>query len=1471
MGLLQRIRIVKENVQIMKKVAGICLGASTITQVIAGRSENGDIAVLDTMHVVHNGNPKAVFSGLIAKSAAERMPVVVTGRKFRELVDLPSIPEPEATEHALAFINKDNLRYDAIASLGGETFVVYPLDEENRITTVVTGNKCASGTGEFFLQQIKRMNLPLEEAIRLSADQEAFKVSGRCSVFCKSDCTHALNKGTPMGEVAAGLARMIAEKAEELLRKVKRDRVLVVGGVAQNGVVMRFLAKKVKNMEIPEYATCFEALGAAVYCIGRDDILPVTDVKKIFKGRTSSFDFLAPLVKSEHLVSFKGMERGKARNGDECILGLDVGSTTTKAVVIRTSDDRILGSVYLRTNGNPVAASRECYAGLLDLIPEKIDIIGLGVTGSGRQIAGLHALTDGVINEIVAHATAATYFDPEVDTIFEIGGQDAKYTYIVNKVPADYAMNEACSAGTGSFLEEAAYESLRVDVKDIAEIAMRGKRPPNFNDQCAAFISSDIKTAFQEDIKKEDVVAGLVYSICLNYINRVKGTRPAGKKVFMQGGVCYNRAVPIAMAAVTGKEIVVPPEPGLMGAFGVALEVKEKISLGFLARAKFDLAELAAREVTYGKSFECHGGREKCDRKCRINMIGVAGESHPFGGACNKYYNMRQKISYDADRYDYVKKRYDLLYRTYAPPFEIPDDARTVGISQSFHTHTIFPLYYNFFSKLGFRVVLSENVHPEGVERELTSFCYPAQISLGMFQDLVNRKPDYIFIPMLLEMFVNEAEHHRTNFNATCVFVSGEPYVLRQAFKDTNVAEKIIDPILNFAYGYGTQENVFVETAKRMGISDEAKVKEAYAYAVRQQELCTDEMNRMTDVLLAELEANPDETAIVLFGRPYNAFNDYANKGIPRKFASRGMFVIPFDMFYYHEEHVGSHMYWEIGKKILKCARIVKRHPQLFAAYITNFVCAPDSMVVPQFREIMATKPSLTLELDGHTADAGINTRIEAAMDIIRNYRKISHTIHDPDYGDYKPAHIKVHQNVNAFVTSDGKEIPLTDPRIVVVIPSMGELGTELFAAGIRSLGINAIAMPEATPETLKKGRAHTSGKECLPLIICVGHLMDYMDNHWDGEKYIAFFVNESAGPCRVGQYNIMIKDIIKRKRLPNVTTLTLSNEDAYAGLGPVFAMMAWETIAASDVLDDVRSAVMANAADPSLGMKVFKEEFAKVVAATEKGIGRSYGPLRAMMRRLKHEVRAKRRIEDSRYIAMCGEIYVRRDGFCHKWLNRRFAEKGFIVKDAYVGEFVLYLEWLIKRGLLEPAHSFMDKIEMLIRTFYMGHVEKKVKRICAKSGYYGFERTEIDPLIRHSEHILPREHKGETALTLGTAMHQAVDKLAGIINIGPFGCMPVRFTEALMIPEMKIGKMKETRRRFDHEYDLPDYFKDSLNIPFLSIEADGNVYPQIIESRLETFALQAERMAELMKRYREENGRNGGRGKAKSEKPAAR
>lgn len=1413
------------------KSIGICLGASSVSIVKVSKEESA--AIEKSVVKAHEGNPKKILKEELSKLDVKEVDsIVVTGRKFRKFVNLSSITEPEAVEIAFDFVNKNYEKYNAVVSVGGETFMVYVMDGDGKISSVHTGNKCASGTGEFFLQQIRRMDLSADEAIELAKDSKPYKVSGRCSVFCKSDCTHALNKGKPKGSVAAGLCEMMAKKVSELLAKVDKKRIMLIGGSSQNTVMVDFLRKEIPGIVVPEEATYFEALGAALW--GLDNKTKIYSGDLFLEG-SSSFDFLPKLKDFENMVEFKDLKTGTPAEGDECIMGLDVGSTTTKAVLLRTKDNAIIADIYLRTMGDPVKASKECYKELFEQLKgTNVKIVGLGVTGSGRQIAGLHSLTKGIVNEIIAHATAAVYFDKDVDTIFEIGGQDAKYTYITNGVASDYAMNEACSAGTGSFLEESAKESLGIDFERIAESALKGDKPPNFNDQCAAFISSDIKNAGQEGITKENIIAGLVYSICMNYVNRVKGARPVGKKVFMQGGVCYNRSVPIAMAGLIGKKIVVPPMPGLMGAFGVALVIKHKLKLGLIEEQEFELEELSNRSVEYGKSFVCMGGEEKCDRRCEINMIKVKDKFYPFGGACNKYYNLRLDINFNNKNLDLVDLRQRLVFEKYCSKNNNWQASKTIGINRSFVMNTLYPLFYNFFSNMGFDVVLSSEVTQEGVDRKGAAFCYPAEISHGLFEDLLNQNPDYIFLPLIIELNVGNVN----NYSKTCPFVQGEPFYLRTAFKDRLGGKKILSPVLNFSRGYLDQEKVFVELGTKLGLSSGDSAK-AFRKAVGVQESFTKECKEIGKKAIAELENSPEKFAMVLFGRPYNAFAFEGNMGIPHKFASRGMVVIPYDFLPYDEEVCDNGMYWAMGQMILKAALFVKRHKQLFGTFITNFSCGPDSFVVGYFRELMGVKPSLTLELDSHTADAGVNTRIEAFIDIIKSYRELDkkREISDKEE-DFKISEIIYVKGKPYVVDADGGKVSLTDPRVKVYLPSMDELGSAALASAFKRLGINAEALPSSDMDILKIGRGNSTCKECLPLQLTVGGILKKIEERKEGE-IIVYFMPTSSGPCRFGQYNVFIKNVLKKNKIKNVALLSLSDEDSYGGFGTKFTISAWKAMITSDVMDDILNALKALAVDKKQALELFYYEWVKILKCIEDS-GNLYKQLEETVKTLK-AIELNKSLEDAKFVALIGEIYVRRDQLSRRGLVEMLAERGFVVKVAHISEWIYYINYITKKSIGVSGLSLKKKMAIVLREFFQEKFENKIKSILEKSGLYRFEKEDIEKTVEHGSKFINRNFTGEALLTVGLALREILHSVHGVISIGPFGCMPSRVAEAILTEEMNIeGKKKAAG------YSVDIGIK---NLPFLAIETDGNIFPQLIEARLETFCLQAERVWERMKK----------------------
>lgn len=1422
------------------KTLGICFGATSVQYALV--EDDGEFrAVSRSGRMVHDGSPGKAFSDLLRSlDMFEIDRVAVTGRSFRSCVALTGISEPEAIAAALAQDFCGKTFPNLVVSLGGETQLVYKVGEHGDISSVHSGNKCASGTGEFFLQQIRRMGLSLDAAVRIAEGGTPHKIAGRCSVFCKSDCTHALNKGEPIENVAAGLCAMVADKICDLIKDLPQERVMLVGGGSLNTAVVKILKTRFASLHVPEIAAFYEAYGAAVWACTHE-CRPVPDNgRSLVIGAAKPLGVHPPLALSESLVQFKKASRSSFDPRDEYVLGLDVGSTTTKAVLLNRKDLRIVSSVYLRTSGNPVDAAQRCYAAILGNIENRAaTITGLGVTGSGRRIAGLHALTDNVINEIVAHATAAAHFDKDVDTIFEIGGQDAKYTYLTAGIPSDYAMNEACSAGTGSFLEESALESLNVKMEDIGAMALSGNAPPNFTDQCAAFISSDIKLAGSQEIDKKNICAGLVYSICLNYLNRVKGARPVGKKIFMQGGVCYNRAVPAAMASLLKMPIIVPPDPGLMGALGVALEVHNRLCAGLSEPAAFDLGELAGRQAVREGSFVCAGGTEKCDRKCEIAKIRVNEKTYPFGGSCNKYYNMLHKSDVDAGVLDLVALRERLLFHEYGVESgKESGERRTVGLCRSFLTHSLYPLYSHFFDRMGYSVVLSDDISEQGVSRIESAYCLPAEITHGSFYNLLEKNLDYIFMPQVMQVPVANVP----TFSRLCVFVQGEPYYLKTTFRKEidNSPTVILSPVLKMENGYQQAEETLCAMAAKMGVA-QSVAHAAFEHACSMQLAFELRLRQAGAEALSWLDSHPDTIGIALFGRPYNAFTADANMGIPHKTASQGYIIIPHDMLPADAYDVNCQMFWAMGQKIMKAAQFVRGHKQLFGFYITNFSCGPDSFLLTFFRNAMGSKPSLTLELDQHTADAGIDTRIEAALDIMKSWTQRG----DADSSSCKEAdempRIVVADGQPRVRMPDGRMLSIFDPVVEVVLPSMGKYSTEGVAAVLRGIGVDAKALPIADKDVLLAGRKNTSCKECLPYIVTVGSFVAYLNAKSSDNKVTLFLMASGGGPCRLGQYCTAMEQLFANLKISNAAMLPMTNENGYAGLGSRALLSATQAILVADVFVEIRSFLAVAAVNKESALDTLEACWREVVAFFEGKTERRLSVMLARVSRTLARVPLSRKRSDMPVVSLIGEIYVRHDEFSRKNIGSYLEDRGIMVKIAPITEYFAYSNYVINRGLGEKELSLRDQMKLRIITGVQEWWERRIKSALAKSGCYAFEMIRVEKTMASGTHLLNENFRGECILTVGLGLREILNGSSGVVSIGPFGCMPSRVAEAVLKKEMNAaGKL-----RMNVPFRNRELLRAIPEFPFLAIETDGSPFPQLVEANLEAFVAQVLRVRE--------------------------
>ena len=617
----------------------------------------------------------------------------------------------------------------------------------------------------------------------------------------------------------------------------------------------------------------------------------------------------------------------------------------------------------------------------------------------------------------------------------------------------------------------------------------------------------------------------------------------------------------------------------------------------------------------------------------------------------------------------------------------------------------------------------------------------------------------------------------------------------------------------------------------------------AFDKASECQKQCELEMKTVGRRALKSILSHPDKVAVVIFARPYSGFVEEAHMGIPHKFASRGILTLPFDFLDYGEEASKSNMYWGMGQRLIKAARMVEKHPQLFGAYVTNFSCGPDSFLIGYFREIMGKKPSLTLELDSHTADAGLETRIEAFLDIVHAYRQIEKKVAIRKGGNhFKPAAIYSSNGRPAVRTSSDKILPLNDARVSVLLPSMGN--SESLAAAFRGAGFKTLSHPPADEAILKLGRANTSCKECLPLILTTGTLLNYIQNHRKDGEVLVYFMPTAPGPCRFGQYATFMQDLIRRMKIPDTAILSLNSENGYTGLGNGFEKKAFWGICIADVMEDVRSMLLVNAKDPERAMADFKNGWQALIESLETGNKKMIVDTLSQIAITLGRTPLIRPVAEVPVISLIGEIFVRRDGLSRQYITEKLAKKGFAVRCSPIIEWLYYLDYLSLKDAGNQKLSLPGKLGVFIKNKYKHNYESQIRSILSRSGLVQGHGVDIHTIIQKGQAHISINLGGEAILTVGSALTEIADQSCGVISIGPFGCMPTRLSEAILGEAMtREGKLAA----FPDDGALTQLLADVDDLPFLSIESDGSPFPQLITAKLETFYLRARRLNERM------------------------
>jgi len=1059
-----------------------------------------------------------------------------------------------------------------VIEMGGQDSKLIFLETDERkgrsiIVDHALNEICAAGTGSFLDQQAYRLGISIEKEfgdLSLKSKKPA-TIAGRCSVFAKSDMVHLQQEGAQKEDIVAGLCYALARNYISNLGKGRKFKkpIAFQGGVAANkGVVRAFedlLGLERGELIIPEHFLIMGALGSAIMAKERESCTPLElsnaiDSLRQYIVRTaneSKQGFLKKLVWSGDNLT-PALDDVPIRKGqkEKVYLGIDVGAASTN-IVILNQEKKLLRKRYLMTEGEPIESVKK---GLLDIskgIEDLVEVQAVAVTGSGRYFVGDFVGADVVINEITAQSKATLEIDNTVDTIFEIGGQDSKYIRLKTGSVVDFEMNKVCAAGTGSFLQEQAAR-LGIRIEEFSGLAFDSKSPADLGTRCTVFMESDLIHHQQVGLPKIDLIAGLSYSVANNYIEKVVGNKKIGNRIYFQGGVASNKSVAAAFENILGKQITVPEQHNVTGAIGAALLARERRRE---RQEKSNFVGFDLRHRTYQvKTFEC----QHCPNHCDVKRVLIGGRQESFyGGICDRY----ELKAGDTERKDLpdLFKEWEDMFFSYYKEEEFAPGSPVIGIPRILMFFEQFPLWAAFFKELGIRVVLSDKTNSRlihrGLQEVLAETCYPVKVAYGHMVNLMEKGVDHIFLPCVIDL---EKDRDDVDRSYNCPYIQAIPFILKAAF-ETKV--KIKSPTIFMAKEQRNLEKQMVEIGREFG-KTKKDVDSAISIALRSQE----EFERMRLKRGQEIleSLREDEQAIVVIGKPYNVHDTGLNLNISKKLRKLGVTAIPYDMLPLDTVELPPHysnLVWKNEQNLLRSALLSKTIKNLNPIMVTNYGCGPDAFFAKYLEDTMGEDPYLVLEVDEHSGDAGMVTRIEAFLDTLGRPKGKEPAKEQEDLS------VASSQGVISIFKPSKKFKELE--KTLYIYNASGH--SNIWAAAFQSVGVDARVLPMPDEQSEELGRKYASARECHPYLVTTGDLVKRAQREDFDPDRAAFVTLNFDGSCRMSQYGLSQKLVLKRLGLSHVPVIapitSIRHDDASRMFGINWAKAIWKGWLATDVL----------------------------------------------------------------------------------------------------------------------------------------------------------------------------------------------------------------------------------------------------------------------------------------------------------------
>jgi len=1364
--------------------AGIDLGSTTIKFILTDSPPN----IVFSEYQRHNTEINTCLENILKKIYGQYgdislSPVITgsVGMGFAEKLDIPFIQEVIAAGEAVTtFYPETSMMID----IGGEDSKMIFFNKNSFPDIRMNGN-CAGGTGAFIDQMAALMNISVKELDDLATNHNnIYPVSSRCGVFCKTDIQNLLSKNIPKQDIAASIFHAVAlQTATTLLRgsEVKKKIIFSGGPLFFYKSLQQSLLQILKISEDDiintKYPLHISALGTAIAQTGNKSPVRISQfidlINKSIPVKIPAGG-LKPLFSDNH--HFKKWEENKYSqrinrisirelDNKDSFLGVDSGSTTSK-LVLTNNKGEIAFKWYGNNQGDPLGTVKKALLQLRSLLDKKNinTIIRCSVvTGYGEDlIRTAFGLNEGIV-ETVAHYKAAARFDKDVSFILDMGGQDMKAVFVKDGRIDNVEINEACSSGCGSFIETFA-SSLGIGVEEFAKKACIADDPCQLGSRCTVFMNSRLKQSLRENAGIENISAGLAYSViknCFNKVLKIRDTSILGNNIIVTGGTFRNPAILRALELFLNKEVIRPDICEIMGAYGCALAAIEKWQINNQDISTFKGFEFAETIDNHTKSnITCKG----CNNKCLVTKYDFAsGKTFFSGNRCdNIFSNYDKNISTGTNIF---KIKEDLLFNN-----NVTDPAKpllTIGIPRVLNMFENYPFWSALFGELNIKVVLSDLSSTKHISSGASTLlsdniCFPAKLVHGHIIDLIEKKVDRIFFPMVR---YEEEEFPGALNTFNCPVVTGYPDVIRSAMDPEKYGVKYDIPTMVFnnkkllekaCFKYLRQFNI---RHKDFSVAFKKAMKQMadYRHSVRKAG---------NDILLKAKHEN--RQVILLACRPYH-LDPAINHRIPEMISNMGIDVIsedgiPADM-YNSMPDVAVLSQWQYSNRLYQAAKWAGKEKNIHFIHLNSFGCGPDTVVVDEVKSIMDQygKSSTVIRIDEINSAGSIRLRLRS---LVESLKMIKHKIHNTE--------VKQRKTTPPYIKSDKEKL--------ILIPNISDYYSLFSESILYQKGYKVEMLPQADRESIETGLKYVNNDICFPAVILIGDIIKALQSgRYDLNKTVVA-LSETGGQCRASNYVPLLKKAMINAGFDTIPVLAVSTNPSTMNYQPGFKtsflkmfMLSMNSLIYTDALMKMYNTFVLKEKNKGEAKQIFDRYISMAFSSrNEYYIRKSL----SMLRNAVHDfnlIELKNENITHQKAGIVGEIFMKYNpcgnNHIREWLNK----KGIEVVTSPLNTFFLESFTDIRfnhNNNIEKSNRFILNIYKLIEERVNNYIFK-ANKVLENLRFETIQIPTIEELSRKAEKAGSLIHQyGEGWMLPGEVVMMYEEGVSNILSIQPFGCI---------------------------------------------------------------------------------------------------